>query len=184
MKKFTILLIAAGILPQAIATAQADSYQYKPYIGADYTFAYVSAKGFNPRYHAGGIRIGSEYSAYFGTELFFNQSSADKRRPHEQKIKTSYRSYGLDLLAYLPLDCQKRFNLTATAGIGEYVFKTKFVPAKHYNEHGYGYRFGGGLKYVINNNWQTRLLARYINFDHAKGYNHAMEYTAGIEYHF
>ena len=84
----------------------------------------------------------------------------------------------------MPLDCSNQFSLLATLGVGEYIYKTKFVPQKHYNEHGFGYRFGGGVKYVINQNWHTRFITRYVKFDHLNNYNHAIEYTTGIEYHF
>jgi opacity protein-like surface antigen len=87
-------------------------------------------------------------------------------------------------LAYLPLGCSKDFSLLATAGIGEYVYKQKFLGQKHNSEHGYGYRFGGGFKYAITPAWQTRLITRYVNFDGLHGYDHAVEYTLSLQYHF
>ena len=75
-------------------------------------------------------------------------------------------------------------SLIATAGIGEYIYKTKFSPTDRHHEHGYGYRFGGGVKYAWNEHWQTRAICRHIEFDHMGGYDHALEYSLGMEYHF
>ena len=184
MKKITFFLTLPLLCAASNISAAADKYQYTPYIGIDYAYNQTNAKGFSPRYNALGLHIGSDYSADFGTEIFYNQSAADKRRPNNEKIKTSYRSYGLDLLAYLPLGCQKQLALLATTGMGEYVFNHKKVPQKHHNEHGYGYRFGGGFKYALNQNWQMRFITRYVKFNHADAFNHATEYTLSAEYHF
>ena len=184
MKKITIVLTTAFFASVCGFEAQADSYKYTPYIGADYTFAQTDAEGFEPKHHAGGLYIGSDYSKYFSTELFAHQSSRAKNNGHTGDIRTSYYNYGLDILAYLPIGAEDRFSLLATAGIGEYVYKTKFSPTDRHDEHGYGYRFGGGAKYAFNEHWQTRLIARYVNFDKLSGYDHATEYGFGVEYHF
>jgi opacity protein-like surface antigen len=183
MKKITFFLtsiLSSGI----IFPAQADSYNYRPYIGVDYIYNQTNARGFSPHYSAGGLHIGSTYSPYFATELFYNASDSDKLLNQGQKIKTSYQSYGLDLLAMLPLGCEKRFSLLATTGIGEYIVRQKPTFQKHQTEHGWGYRFGGGIQYAWSKNWQTRFLTRYVNFDQLSGYNHAVEYNLSLEYHF
>lgn len=183
MKKITFFLTSVMCAGFA-ANAHADSYNYRPYVGVDYIYNHTKANGFSPRYSVGGLHIGSTYSPYFATELFYNISGTDKRHPQGQKIKTSYRAYGLDLLAKLPLGCEKRFSLLATTGVGEYIFKQRNFPQKRHNEHGWGYRFGGGIQYAWTPAWQTRLMARYIGFDQVSGYNHDMEYSLGVEYHF
>lgn len=184
MKKITFFLTAAFFAFSCAEKACADSYQYSPYAGIDYTYNHTKVQGFNPHYNAIGLHIGSDYSRYFGTELFFNQSNGHKKHIEDKSIKTSYRAYGLDLMAYLPIGCYKRFSLLGTVGAGEYIYKITISPAKHHNEHGFGYRVGGGFKYAINKNWGIRAIARYVNFDKIDFYRHAMEYSAGIEYHF
>lgn len=184
MKKITIVLTTAFFAAAGSFTAYADNYQYTPYIGADYTFAQTDATGFNPKHHAAGVYIGSDYGKYFSTELFAHQSTRAKNSGNIGNIRTSYYNYGLDILAYLPICAENKFSLLATAGIGEYIYKTKFNPTDRHNEHGYGYRFGGGAKYAFNEHWQTRLIVRYVDFDKLSGYNHATEYGFGLEYHF
>ncbi len=183
MKKITILLTIMLFALTAVE-AKADNYNYRPYLGVDYLFNQTTAKGYNPHYNAAGLRIGSEYSEYFATEVFFNQSNRDKRTVKNTDIKTSFYGYGLDILAFLPIYSAEKVFLAATAGVGEYGYKTKFSPTERHTEHGYGYRFGGGIKYAINKNWQTRLIGRYIRFDQLSGYKHAAEYSVGVEYHF
>lgn len=185
MKKITILLTSAFLVAVfKVDAANADSYNYTPYVGANYTFERANAFGVRPEHHAVGLYVGSEYSKYFSTELFANQSGQHRNHLSDAELKTSYYNYGLDILAYLPLFAEQKFSLLATAGIGEYVYKTKFSPTDRHNEHGLGYRFGGGAKYAWNNHWQTRFIARYVEFDKLSGYNHNMEYSLSMEYHF
>ena len=115
--------------------------------------------------------------------MFAHQSNRDKRSGNTDNIRTSYYNYGLDIMAYLPL-FSTNVSLIATTGVGEYVYKTKFSPTNRHDEHGYGYRFGGGFKYAFNEHWKARFVARYVNFDKLSGYAHASEYGLGIEYHF
>ena len=164
--------------------SKADSYKYSPYVGAIYSFADAHAKGAKPEYNIGGIYVGSEYGKYFSTEIFYNQSTYDTNKINEVKTRTSYRSYGLDLFAYLPIDCYNRFNLVSTIGAGEYVFAKKNKGEKHHNDSGWGYRYGGGLKYNFTQNWQAKALVRYVNFDGVSDFNHQMEYSFNVEYHF
>lgn len=164
------------------SAAFADSYDYKPYVGVDYVFSRTNAFGVRPQHSAGSLFLGSDYGKYFATEVFVKQSTQDKNHPQGEELKTSYFAYGLDALAFLPIG--KGLSLVATAGIGEYNYKTKFSPTNRYHEHGYGYRFGGGVKYAWDEHWQTRAICRHIEFDHMSGYNHALEYSLGMEYHF
>lgn len=182
MKK--IILLSSLALLCFSFSARADSYQYSPYIGTDYIYNHTTADGISPNYNALNLRLGSDYSRWFATELFAAQSDTDTRHPQNIKVKTSYRSYGLDLIALLPVGCDKKFSLLATAGLGEYVFKQRIYPQKHSNEHGWGYRFGGGFKYAFDAHWQTRFIMRHVNFDHVSHIDHALESTLGIEYHF
>jgi opacity protein-like surface antigen len=177
MKNITIFLMALCFYTNNALAA--DEYEYTPYLGVGYDFSHTSRAKDTADYSAAQVYIGSDYSRYFGTELFFAQSDNNKKG---SAVKTSYRAYGLDLAAYLPLT--DGFSLLATAGIEERVLKRKLYSEKHRNEHGYGYRFGGGLRYNVTENWRIRMVARYINFDGISGVRHAAEYTTGIEYVF
>ena len=101
MKKITFFLTTAFFMASNLSPAAADSYNYTPYVGIDYTYNNATALHFKPDYNVAGLHIGSDYGRYFGTELFFNQSNNDKRHIEDTSIKTSYHSYGLALMASL-----------------------------------------------------------------------------------
>lgn len=183
MKK-TIFFTSLATFSLVCAQSFADSYKYVPYVGASYTYALAHANSASPEYNVGGIYIGSEYGKYFGTEIFYNQSTYDKNFINNIKTRTSYRSYGLDLAAYLPLGCENSFDLVATIGAGEYVFAKKAHGEKHHNDSGWGYRFGGGFKYHLDENWQIKPLVRYVKFNKISDFDHQTEYALSMEYHF
>lgn len=183
MKK-TIFFASAAAISLICTQSFADTYEYVPYAGINYTHAVAHASSAKPEYNIGGIHIGSEYGKYFGTEIFYDQSSYDKNFINDIKTKTSYRAYGLDLAAYLPIDCANRFDLVATIGAGEYVFAKKIIGDKHHDDSGWGYRFGGGLKYKLDNNWQIKPLVRYVKFNKISDFDHQVEYSVAMEYHF
>lgn len=184
MKKITFILTFLLFAELIAAPTHADSYKYLPYIGVGYDFSKIQAGKLRPEYNSGTVYLGTDYSKYFGTEIFLTQSLSRKNGQTANKLKSSFHAYGLDLVTYLPLDCQQKFSLLATAGFGEYVFNLKNTGAKHYDEHGYGYRFGGGVKYALDNHWQTRFIARYVTFNKLDFLNQALEYSLNVEYHF
>ncbi len=181
-KTFLRFSLAAAVLVSL--PAQAAELKYIPYLGLDYAYVEASAKSLNPNYHAAGINLGTKYNDYFGTELFFNQSGSDAKKTNSGKYKTSYRAYGLDIAAYLPLGCYHTFDLTATAGIGEYVFEEKLNGGKHHKNSAWGYRIGAGLMYNLSENISLRVLVRYVGLDNIAPFDHFNEYTLGLRYHF
>lgn len=178
------ILISAPFALCFSSVAHAEDYAYIPYIGLDYGYINAHAAGTKPTYQAGGINIGTKYNDFFGTELFFQQTGSDSKKIADGKYKSSFRAYGLDIAAYLPLGCEHRLDIFATTGIGEYVFNKKFTGDKHHNDSGYGYRFGSGLMFNLDENISFRAAVRYVNLDKISGYDHMMEYSAGIRYHF
>lgn len=184
MKKITFVLTFLAVLNLNAKNCLADSYKYVPYAGFGYDYSKTQIGQVRPAYHSGTVYIGSEYGSYFSTEMFFSQSLNRTNGQNPTKLKSSYRAYGLDLMGYLPLGCSQKFSLLATTGIGEYAFKLKTGDAKRSNEHGYGYRFGGGVKYAFNTHWQTRFITRYVKFDRVDSVNQAIEYSLNLEYHF
>ncbi len=182
MHKQNFLIPIAAML--IALPAQAAELKYVPYLGLDYHYIDASAKSLSPNYHAAGINLGTKYNDYFGTELFFSQTASDAKKTSTGKYKTSYRAYGLDIAAYLPLGCYRTFDLIATAGLGEYVFKEKSNGGKHHDNSAWGYRFGAGFAYNLTQNFSLRALARYVNLDASSKFDHLNEYTIGFRYHF
>ena len=164
-------------------SAHAIENEYKPYIGIDYAYTTATAKYIRPHNNSAIIILGSTYNPYFSTEMFFQYSDKDKLS-NSNIAKTSFYSYGLDTIAYLPLGCNGTIAPLATLGIGEYTVKNKLITSSNKKDHGYGYRFGGGLRYNIDNNWSIQSIARYIKTNKIRNYDHLTEYTLGLRYIF
>ena len=187
MKNTVAALIAAVSLTAFASQAQAEQV-YNPYIGINYNYSDANAKGLRPYYNSGSVNLGTSYNRYFGTELFYQFSDQYGKSGASEKFSNGFQAYGLDLMGYLPLGCYDVWSLIGTVGIGEYKFRNKYIAAgegKHkYRDSGYGYRAGLGIQYNIDSNWSIRTLARYVGFDKVDGYDHMMEYSAGIKYNF
>lgn len=171
-----VLFAALGIAN----TVKAQDFKYVPYIGLDYSYVDANAKAASPYYNAGSFNLGTKYNDYFGTELFYQQSA----RYNKHDLKTSYRAYGLDVNAYLPLGCYHTFDAFVTAGAGEYVFRFDPSGAKSHSESAIGYRWGGGLIYNVSENVSIKATVRYVNLDDISDYDHLMEYSLGLRYYF
>lgn len=176
--------IALTVALFAAIPAKAETLQYIPYAGIDYGYVHATARNMNPNYHAFGINLGTKYNDYFGTELFLSQTGSEAKKYDGGKYKTSYRAYGLDIAAYLPLGCYHTFDLIGTAGIGEYIFNEKLSGSKHHNNSAWGYRIGAGMMYNLSENISLRALVRYVGLDGISRLDHLTEYTAGLRYHF
>ncbi len=181
-KKFHFLL--SGVSALLAFPVLAQDFKYIPYTGIDYGFINAKAVGMKPNYHAFGVNLGTKYNDYFGTELFFSQTGTESKQTDSGKYKTSYRAYGLDMAAYLPMGCYHTIDLFATTGIGEYIFKEKLSGGKHHDNSAWGYRIGAGLMYNLTENLSFRALVRYVGLDGIANIDHLTEYTAGLRYHF
>ena len=186
--KYTVssLMMAASVLALS-ANANAAEYDFKPYVGLDYNYTYADAEEHTPKYNSLSVNLGTEYNQYFGTELFYQYSDEAKTHDYIFESKTSFQAYGLDLMGYLPLGCDQEYSLIGTIGIGEYKFDEEvkeIIGSRDYDDHGIGYRFGGGLQYKIDDKFSVRGLARYVNMNGIDGLDDMWEYSAGIRYNF
>ena len=91
------LMVAAS----AIAfSASANAYEFKPYVGLDYT--YSDFIGLNT--NAATVNVGTSYNKYFGTELFYQFSDSDKIEDTEVSLAplSYYSSYRLHCFIFPP----------------------------------------------------------------------------------
>ncbi len=181
-----IITISAVVLSCGICTktAQAIENNYRPYLAVGYTYADTYQKAAHSYNNAATINLGSVYNPYFGTELFYQYSDKHKFHNQNELKNTQFQAYGLDMMGYLPLGCEQRFAPTITAGIGEYTFEHHYNNSSKNKDHGWGYRFGGGITYLLNDNWGLRAIARYIKLDGVKKTDHMNEYLFSIRYTF
>ena len=182
MKKITFVLTFSILFCGTSKIHASENYDYIPYMGMGYNYTTTNALSSHLSHNSATFYIGSEYSDYFSTQVYISQS--DSKKKEQINNKNSFKSYGLDINGYLPLDCFRRFYLVATAGIGEYVVKEKIINNKHFSHQGLGYRFGSGFKYKFDNNWQMRAIVRYISYDKLEKFDHSIDYSINMEYHF
>lgn len=188
MKKTVGALMIAVSAVAFSANANANM-NMTPYVGLDYVHTRAAVKtSYRPYFNAASVNVGANYGDWFGTELFYMYSNQHKKKGIESAVgrtKADIQGYGLDLYGYLPFGCEKRFNLIATMGIGEYRVDTKTVTVDGVRrDHGWGYRFGGGASYKFTSNFGVRALYRFVEYDKIQGYDHANEYSVGVRYEF
>ena len=188
--KNTVSALMAAVSVVAFA-AGANAFEYNPYVGISYNYADTNTSadnGYEPSFNSATVSLGSSYNKYFGTEIFYQISDNYGKKYTEEKLGTNFQAYGLDLYGYLPLGCDQIFSLVGTAGIAEYTFENKTTLNGENRttdkDHGLGWRIGAGMQYSIDENWDFRAIARYVNFNKIEHADDMVEYSAGIKYNF
>jgi len=183
MRNLTSKIALLATITMFSTSAQAIENEYTPYLALNYDYTSVTAKSLHPHHNSLSAVLGSTYNRFFSTEVFYQYADKDTLG-HNAIRNTHFDAYGLDALAYLPLGCEGHIAPLVTAGIGQYTFRNKLLNGHHKKDHGWGYRFGGGLQYNIDNHWAARAVTRYIHTDDIKYYDHLTEYTVGLRYTF
>ena len=151
--------------------------------------------------------IGARINRNFGIEAYYQQSSEEDKNNNQyiitdryivdEKSEMSYKSYGVDLIGYIPLSYE--FELLAALGIGQYDFETKFI----YTNTVYGYgnplvydekenkdfdslgiRLGIGVQCNVTDNIALRAMARYIKMNDDDYVKNLTELSLGLRYMF
>lgn len=193
MKK-TLLL--AGVAC-ALLTTQANAadrfsdkmnravYTSKIYVGADYAFDSVDFKGnlneAKEGYNSGIFNIGSRMNNY-GVEFFGQWSFGRSKDTDDGKLKTKINAYGMDLLGYLPLGCEGKYDIIGTLGVADYYYKG-FRGENNDSNNRIGWRVGGGAMYNFTDHMSARVMGRYAYVGDSS-LNHVAEVTAGLRYNF
>ncbi len=186
MMKKTLLLASAACLFSFGANAMDLSAEMKPYVGLDYAYSHGDIKkdaGIKKDYNSGIINAGVKMGDYSGLEAFFQQSGERKAHHGERgKVKSEFYAYGLDAYGYMPMGCEKKFNLLGSLGLANYNMKVK-VPGGNRDKQKVGYRVGIGASYDLTENWSARIMGRY-SYIGAHDIKSLQEVTAGVRYTF
>ena len=182
-------IFSAGLFVSALFCAvnanASENFEYIPYVGIDYGHIDAKTQNIKQHYQIANFNMGTKYNNYFGTEVFYEQTSSDTKKISENnELKTSYRAYGIDVFAYLPIGCYHEFDFFASVGGGEYVFYDKLNKEKHNTKNAFGYRVGVGVMYNVSENVSLRAMSRYVDLNDITEVNHLYEYTIGLRYHF
>ena len=187
-KTMTALIAAVSV---AAFAAGANAFEYNPYVGINYNYSdtsYEGTEGYEPLFNSASVSLGSSYNKYFGTEIFYQISDNYGKKYTNSKAGSNFQAYGIDLYGYLPLGCDQVLSLVGTVGVAEYDFEDKNTEngfaRETYDDNGIGWRIGAGAQYSIDENWDVRAIARYVNFNKLDRADDMVEYSAGIKYNF
>lgn len=140
--------------------------------------------------------LGSKFNNYFGTEIFYQQSSdiessldSDFMNINNSNLK--YQSYGIDFLAFMPL--HKYLDYIVSLGIANYEIKGKHELSnsdavgkisKNISSNTFGYRLGTGIGVNITKDFSVRLMAKFIKMQKDDVLDRIIEYSLGFRYMF
>lgn len=182
MKK-TLLLAGVACLLSFNASAQ----EFRPYVGLDYAYDKADfkkeAKSLDDGFNSGIINAGVRMGDYYGLEAFFQQSGERKTHFTGEDVKAKFNAYGLDAYGYMPLGCEKKFDLLASLGLAAYDTTVKGLPEGKYDKQRMGYRMGIGAQYNFTENMAARVMGRY-NYLGMSQLDNFSEVTAGVRYTF
>lgn len=181
MKK-TLLLAGVACLLSFNASAQ----EFRPYVGVDYAYDKADfkkeAKDLDDGFNSGIVNAGVKMGDYAGLEAFYQLAGTRKTHFNDYDVKAKFSAYGVDAYGYLPLGCEKKFDLLASLGIANYDTEIKTPESKDSKDR-MGYRFGLGAQYSFTDNIAARVMGRYNYLGMSKLDNFA-EVTAGLRYTF
>lgn len=198
IKAFAILAFAAffGFVPSAKAAD--NGWFFKPYVGADFEryswdYDYDDDYGYNPdvvledKFNNYNFHLGARVHKHLGVEVGYGISSSEKKTVTDSdgnelsKVDLQFKGWNLDLLGYLPLGEEERFELIATTGVA----RTKAEADGHLlgrqptDVTETGWRLGGGFQYYFTDYLSARMLARY----HSYSGDNAWSLGVGLNFH-
>ena len=187
MKKIYLLSAAVSLFAlNANATDWSMGNDFfRPYIGADYVYTHAKhgreAKHMKKDYSSWMVNVGTDIAKYTSVEAFFQQSGERKTNFENNKMKSEFYAWGLDMYGRMPVMCSG-FNLLGSLGAANYNVKYKYNPGS-VDKQRVGYRAGVGFSYDFNNNVSFRVMGRYTYLGMAR-VNNLKEVTAGLKYTF
>lgn len=178
----------------AYTTKSQEKDYGRPYIGFDYvkTLVEFSEKEdkdvLEDSLDSFAVSIGSRFHKYFGAEIYFQQSADGEKEVNyflgQKRVnadtKINYKSYGLDMLAYLP--ATDNFSLLGSVGVGYYDMEAEAellgVSAKT-SEDNLGPRLGIGAQLDLSEHFAIRAMARYSDPD-IEDIDNLWEFSFGV----
>lgn len=171
--------------------------------GSDYN---GNTRGFDRNLSSISFNLGFRPFKNIGIEAFYSQSLNKKNVAGVESYSyypefardeytISYRSYGVDLLGYIPINDFVEF--IAAIGVGKYDMEAK-IKVTAYEDNTYtklkstslslddsvlAYRLGGGFQFWMSKHLALRVMGRWIKVG-GDMLNYITEVNAGVRYHF
>lgn len=176
MKK---LLLTSAI---ALFTVSAHATDIKPILGLDTIYSDIGlTDGYDmlqDKYASINMSVGSKFGKYIGIEGFAQYAFEQE---NDWGIKTSFYSFGVDTIGYLPV--YDKVNLLGSLGLGYYDVAAERASIE-ISEGGLGVRLGAGIQYDLTDNVALRSMARYVKLNNFDSVDDMIEVTAGIRFSF
>ncbi len=186
MKKILLLAGVATLFSMNANAYHFNNKDIRPYVGMDYVYSYANYKDLDRKpersYNSIAGNIGAQMWTYFGPEFYYQYAFKRTSFKGADKVKNRFYSYGMDMIGYMPLGCEGKFNALGSIGLGDYNVKTRHH--HHSNDtNKIGYRFGLGAMYNLTDNISARIMGRY-DYVGTKYLDDIWEMTAGLRYTF
>ena len=182
-------MLLASLLSALPFMASAENINIKPVIGFDYAYAQADLKnGLNQiieeKYSSFSGVIGVKMNDAIGIEAFYQQS-LDEPSPYSlyhNNVNTSFNAFGVDALAYIPLD--EVIDFIPFVGIGRYKLKLDTNGYGSDSEDGFGLRAGLGMQINFNENIGWRIGGRFVYLDDFESADSLIEFSTGLRFTF
>src|SRR5574344_1095841 len=130
-------------------------------------------------FNSGIFSLGAKFNERFSVETFYQQSLEAEGKYNI--VKTSFIAQGFDM--QFTNNLINNFNLIGSLGVARYYVEAKIKSYKE-NENGFGFRYGLGLQYNIDEHIALRTMGRYTTLASFNSVSDIKEVTFGFRYTF
>ena len=185
--KFMKKILLASVLSVLPFMANAENINIKPVIGVDYSY-YAKTdlqngwdKDVEDNYQSFSGVVGVKMNDVIGIEAFYQQS-LEEDSPYWYDVSSEFNAFGVDALAYIPLN--ERIDFIPSVGIGRYEVEVNIDDWGSDSEDGLGLRAGLGMQINFNENIGLRISGRYVHLDDFESADNIMEFSTGLRFTF
>lgn len=177
-------ILLASVLSVLPFVANAENINIKPVVGLDYSNPQMDLKNgwdqiAEDKYSSFSGVIGVKMNDIIGVEAFYQQSLEEESF---DVLTTSFNAFGVDALAYVPLN--ETIEFIPSVGIGRYKVKADIAGYGSVSEDGLGLRAGLGMQINFNENIGWRIGGRYVHLDDFESVDSLMEVSTGLRFTF
>ena len=179
-------ILLASVLSVLPFVANAENINIKPVIGLDYSYPQMDLKNgwdqiAEDKYSSFSGVIGVKINNDIGFEAFYQQS-LEEDSPYWYDVSSEFNAFGVDALAYIPLN--ERIDFIPSVGIGRYEVEVNIDDWGSDSEDGLGLRAGLGMQINFDENIGLRIGGRYVHLDDFESADNIMEISSGLRFTF
>ena len=179
-------ILLASVLSVLPFVANAGNINIKPVVGLDYSYSKMDLKNgwdqiVEDKYLSFSGVIGVKINDVIGLEAFYQQS-LEEDSPYWYDVSSEFNAFGVDALAYIPLN--EGIDFIPSVGIGRYEVEVNIDDWGSDSEDGLGLRAGLGMQFKFNENVGWRIGGRFVLLNDFESVNNIMEFSTGLRFTF